>query len=46
MSEITGDHENPQTAPSEGGSTQNTPELEVMEVAPGKSVPVITPTLV
>ena len=41
MSESTGgsgDYMGPQTAPSDGGSARNTPEVEVMEVAPGKSL--------
>lgn len=44
MSEVSvGDHEDPQTAPSKGSSAQNTPGVEVIEVAPGKNVAVITP---
>ena len=50
MSETTGgDHEG-QASPSEGASTQDGPEPvsepEVIEVAPGKTVAVITPKLV
>lgn len=35
---IGGDHEDPQTAPSDGGGTQNTPGVEVIEVTPPKVV--------
>lgn len=42
MSERIGDHDDPQTASSEGGS-HNTFEVEVMEVAQGWSVAVIRP---
>lgn len=41
MGEINGgDHASPQTAASKGASAQNTPEVELMAVAPGKKVPV------
>lgn len=47
MSEcIGGDHADPQFAASKGASAQNTPEVELVEVAPGKKVAVITPKLV
>ena len=51
MSETTGGGDDEgQASPSEGASTQDTPEPapepEVIEVAPGKTVAVITPKLV
>ena len=46
MSESNGDHEDPPTAPSEGGSAQNTPGVEVIDVTTGKSVAVSTPKLI
>ena len=46
MSETAGgDHEG-QAPPSEGVSTRDGPESEVIEVAPGKTMAVITPKLV
>ena len=40
MSESYGDHEEAPTAPSEGANAQNTPGVEVIEVATGNSVAV------
>lgn len=40
---MVGDHGDAPIAPSEGASAQNTPGVEVVEVATGKSVTVMTP---
>lgn len=47
MSEnIGGGHEDPRAAPVEGGSALKAPGIEVLGVAPGKGIAVITPKLV